>query len=96
MKHASEDTVLGDFDNYQLSENGRTTLFYRENDQFWIKMENDKGEFEKYQVKYTFGWEPLQQYMVEFEDGRVQLIPYSWIRVRSATETAVGLLFTLM
>lgn len=78
MKHASEDTVLGDFDNYQLSENGRTTLFYRENEQFWVKMENEKGELEKYQIKYTFGWEPLQQYMVEFEDGRVQLIPYSW------------------
>ncbi|MDP2354496.1 MAG: tetratricopeptide repeat protein, partial [Beijerinckiaceae bacterium] len=29
-------------------------------------------------IKYTFGVEPLQQYLVEFPDGRVQALSVSW------------------
>ena len=31
-----------------------------------------------FEVKYVFGFDPLQQYMVEFPDGRVQVLRVSW------------------
>ncbi|MCP4237122.1 MAG: deca-heme c-type cytochrome, partial [Aestuariibacter sp.] len=46
--------------------------------QYWVNMPDVDGKQQDYQIKYTFGVEPLQQYMVEFDDGRVQLIPYAW------------------
>ena len=31
-----------------------------------------------FQVKYTFGVDPLQQYLIEFPDGRVQALSIAW------------------
>jgi tetratricopeptide (TPR) repeat protein len=31
-----------------------------------------------FEVAYTFGVEPLQQYLVRFPDGRVQVLPFGW------------------
>ena len=33
---------------------------------------------EIFEVAYTFGWEPLQQYLVKFPDGRMQVLPTCW------------------
>ena len=32
----------------------------------------------RFEVKYTFGVEPLQQYLVEFPDGRLQALSLAW------------------
>ena len=40
------------------------------------------GSYHDYQIKYTFGIHPLQQYMVEFPDGRVQVLRVSWDQIR--------------
>lgn len=78
MKHANSNSVLGNFTNFKLIENKQTTRFYRKDNQYWVNLKGPEGKFHDYQIKYTFGYEPLQQYMVEFEDGRVQLIPFAW------------------
>lgn len=78
MQHASEETVLANFDNISFNFRGKTNRLFRKDDQFWVNIEGADGEFHDYQVRYTFGFKPLQQYMVEFEDGRIQLIPFSW------------------
>ena len=36
------------------------------------------GEMRDYEIAYTFGVEPLQQYLVRFPDGRVQALPLAW------------------
>jgi predicted CXXCH cytochrome family protein len=74
MKHADEESVSADFNNARLGEN----RFYKKVDQYWVNIKGPDGKFNDYQIKYTFGFEPLQQYMVEFDDGRVQLIPFAW------------------
>ena len=33
------------------------------------------GEFE---ITHTFGWYPLQQYLVPFPGGRLQCLPMAW------------------
>lgn len=78
MKHATDDSVLGNFDNQTITHQGKANRFFRKGDEFWVNIEGPDGQFKDYKISYTFAFEPLQQYMVEFEDGRVQLIPFAW------------------
>jgi Flp pilus assembly protein TadD len=78
MSHMSDDAVQGDFNNAELEFNGKTHRFFRRGDQYWVNIEGPDGAFHDYEITYTFGFEPLQQYMTEFDDGRVQLIPFAW------------------
>jgi len=78
MKHANKNSVLGDFNNTEFVNNGQTNRFFTKGSQYWVNIKGADGKFHNYQIKYTFGYEPLQQYMVEFEDGRIQLIPFAW------------------
>lgn len=78
MKHATDDSVLGNFDNQTITHQGKPNRFFRKGHEFWVNIEGPDGQFKDYKISYTFAFEPLQQYMVEFEDGRVQLIPFAW------------------
>jgi predicted CXXCH cytochrome family protein len=78
MKHANNESVLANFDDFSFSDAGEVNKFYKKKAQFWVNIKGPDGKFHDYQIKYTFGFEPLQQYMVEFDDGRVQLIPFAW------------------
>jgi predicted CXXCH cytochrome family protein len=78
MKHADDKSVLADFANISFEDAGEVNKFYKKKNQFWVNIKGPDGKFHDYQIKYTFGFEPLQQYMVEFDDGRVQLIPFAW------------------
>jgi len=78
MNHATDEYVLANFDNAVLVSKGKENRFFRKGEQFWANIAGPDGKFHDYQIKYTFAYQPLQQYMVEFEDGRVQLIPFAW------------------
>ncbi|MCL2744794.1 MAG: tetratricopeptide repeat protein [Planctomycetaceae bacterium] len=47
--------------------------FFKEDEKY--KVETDLGVFE---IKYTLGYRPLQQYLVETEKGRIQCLPVAW------------------
>jgi hypothetical protein len=36
------------------------------------------GKLGVFEVKYTFGVYPLQQYLIEFPDGRLQVLSIAW------------------
>ncbi|WP_122047058.1 tetratricopeptide repeat protein [Vibrio atlanticus] len=78
MKHATDESVLGDFNDQTVTHKGKPNRFFRKGNEFWVNIERPDGQFKDYKISYTFAFEPLQQYMVEFEDGRVQLIPFAW------------------
>lgn len=78
MRHADAESVLGDFDDHTFTFEGKPNRFYRKGEEYWVNIQGPDGEWHDYKITYTFAWEPLQQYMVEFEDGRVQLIPFAW------------------
>lgn len=77
MKHANKDSVVANF-NTEFTYQGKQNSFFTKGKQYWVNIEDDSGQFNDFRVSYTFGINPLQQYMVEFEDGRVQLIPFAW------------------
>lgn len=78
MDLATDETVLADFNDATFERLGVTTRFFRDGQRFMVDTEGPDGERRDYEVKYTFGVDPLQQYMVPMEDGRVQVLRVSW------------------
>ncbi len=78
MQSASEETVLGDFNNATLIHFGMKTSFSKQDDNFMVRTEGPDGKLQNYQIKYTFGVEPLQQYLIEFPGGRLQALSLAW------------------
>jgi len=78
MQHATVATVLGDFDNAAFRYAKVTTIFFRRDDRFFVRTDGPDGSLSDFEVKYTFGVEPLQQYLVELPGGRLQALSISW------------------
>jgi predicted CXXCH cytochrome family protein len=78
MDTMSQSSVLGDFDNSRFIYFGDTSLFYRKNNHYFVSTKDSTGQRREFQVSYTFGWQPLQQYLVKFTDGRIQVLPFCW------------------
>jgi predicted CXXCH cytochrome family protein len=78
MQHATDKTVLGDFDNSDFEHYGARSRFFRKDGKFWVETDGADGKLAVFEVKYTFGVEPLQQYLIEFPDGRIQALSIAW------------------
>jgi tetratricopeptide (TPR) repeat protein len=94
MQHAAPETVLGDFDAEPLTwsrdEQVHRTSFRQEQGRFYMTTEapvdgahpelgsaDTNGDLE-FEILFTFGVEPLQQYLVEFPGGALQCLPIAW------------------
>lgn len=78
MQHATSDTVLGDFDDATLDYAGTESRFFRRDGRFFVRTDGADGQLAEFEIRYTFGVEPLQQYLVEFPDGRLQALSIAW------------------
>jgi tetratricopeptide (TPR) repeat protein len=87
MDLATPQTVLGDFNDAELEHFGVTSRMFRRDGRYMIHTEGPDGQLADFEIKYVFGVDPLQQYMVEFdrpadaaahEIGRVQVLRVSW------------------
>ncbi|MEN8139997.1 MAG: tetratricopeptide repeat protein [Thermodesulfobacteriota bacterium] len=78
MAVADEKTVLGDFSDALFSHQGVTTKFYRRDGRFFVHTKGAAGEMAEFEISHTFGWFPLQQYLVPFPGGRLQCLPLAW------------------
>jgi len=78
MQAADEATVLGDFDAARFEYGGVTTEFYRRDGRFYVRTDGADGELAEFEVTHAFGVDPLQQYLVPLQDGRLQALPIAW------------------
>jgi len=78
MDFATPETVLGQFDGREATHFDSRARMFRRGEQFLVTTDNRQGRPETFTVKYVFGVRPLQQYLVEFPDGRVQCLPWAW------------------
>jgi predicted CXXCH cytochrome family protein len=78
MAHATDATVLGDFNDAVFDYYGVKSRFFRKDGKFLVETDGPDGKLTTFEVKYTFGFDPLQQYLVEFPDGRVQALSLAW------------------
>jgi len=74
MAEATPENVRGDFDDAEFTAHGVTTRFYRDGDEFRVNTDGPDGKPASYAIAYTFGWMPLQQYLIRFPDGRLQAV----------------------
>ncbi|ULQ55574.1 hypothetical protein KJS94_13055 [Flavihumibacter rivuli] len=78
MQPANDSTVLGDFNNASLEADGVRSRFFRKDGKYFIHTEGEDGKYQDFEIRYTFGYAPLQQYLVEFPSGRMQVTRASW------------------
>ena len=78
MDHATEKSVLGDFSDVAFEHYGVRSRFFRNDGKFLVETDGPDGKLATFEVKYTFGFDPLQQYLIEFPDGRLQALSIAW------------------
>lgn len=78
MLAPNDSTVKGDFNNAIYSADGVSSRFFKKGEDFYINTQGPDGRNHDYKVAYTFGHYPLQQYLVEFPGGRMQVPRVSW------------------
>jgi tetratricopeptide (TPR) repeat protein len=78
MAVASEETVLGDFNDTRFTLHGVTSRFYKKDGRFFVHTNGPGGEMGDFEITHTFGWFPLQQYLIPFPGGRLQTLPLAW------------------
>lgn len=74
----TDSTVFGDFNNATFTADGVTSHFFKKGKKFYINTEGDDGKNRDFEVKYIFGYKPLQQYLVQFPGGKLQVPRLSW------------------
>jgi Flp pilus assembly protein TadD len=77
MMKADFNSVKGYF-NTTFTSQGVTSTFFMKDGKYFVNTEGPDGEYYDYEVIYTFGVRPLQQYMVQFPDGRLQCLRTAW------------------
>ena len=78
MQPANKNTVLGDFSGVEFDHYGLVSRFYREGDSFRVRTDGADGSLQDFEIVYTFGVHPLQQYLVEMPGGRMQALGIAW------------------
>lgn len=78
MKEASEQSVRGDFDDATFTHQGDTYRFFRQDSLFMVEAPGPDGGSVQYEITHTFGWTPLQQYLIDFGKGKLQALNIAW------------------
>lgn len=78
MAPASDRSVRGDFADAAFTYGDISARFYKRDGRFYVHTQGPDGRLDEFEVAYTFGWEPLQQYLIPFPGGRLQALTIAW------------------
>jgi tetratricopeptide (TPR) repeat protein len=78
MQPALADTVLGNFDGATFDYHGVVTKFTKHDGKFFARTDGADGALHDFEIAYTFGVAPLQQYLIAFQGGRIQALDVCW------------------
>ena len=62
----------------QFTYAGVTSTFFTRDGRFFVNTDGPDGKLADFEIKYTFGVAPLQQYLVAFPGGRLQALGIAW------------------
>ena len=84
--------MLGDFNDASITHKTVTTRFTMKDGKYFVETEGADGKPQTFEVRYTVGHRPLQQYLVETEKGRLQVLDLAWDvdRRSGSTSTPTG------
>lgn len=78
MQPANAETVLGDFDGATFADGGVTSRFFTRDAKYFVHTDGPDGRLGDFEIRYTFGVTPLQQYLIELPGGRLQALGIAW------------------
>jgi len=78
MQPASASTMLGNFAHATFVKDGVKSEFYTRDGHYFVRTDGPDGKLAEFQITYTFGVDPLQQYLIPFPDGRLQALGIAW------------------
>jgi predicted CXXCH cytochrome family protein len=78
MAKVTPATVLGDFGGVEFEHKGVVSRFFRKGDKYVVRTEGADGKPADFEIAYTFGVDPLQQYLIEQPGGRLQALTIAW------------------
>src|SRR5262245_27614439 len=78
MQPATAETVLGGFDQARITQRGVTSTFFRRDGKYFVRTDGPDGKLAEFEIAYTFGVDPLQQYLVQLPGGRLQALGLAW------------------
>ncbi|MCK4773312.1 MAG: hypothetical protein KAT30_00950, partial [Candidatus Krumholzibacteria bacterium] len=78
MAVASDSTVLGNFDDAYFEYDDITARFFKKDGRFFVHTQGPDGAPADFEITYTFGVTPLQQYLIPFAGGRLQALTIAW------------------
>ncbi len=77
MELPNDSTVLGNF-TADYHADGVKNHFFKKDGKYYINTQGRDGKNADVEVKYTFGFYPLQQYLIEQPGGKLQATRVSW------------------
>ena len=78
MAVADDANVLGRFERTKFSHAGLTSTFFKRDGRFFVNTDGPDGKLADFEIKYTFGVAPLQQYLIAMPGGRLQALGIAW------------------
>ena len=78
MQDANMQNVLANFDNAKFTYANVTSTFFKRDGKFFVNTDGPDGKLADFEIKYTFGVRPLQQYLVEMPGFRFQALSIAW------------------
>lgn len=78
MQEANDKTVFGDFEGATFTKDGVTSTFFKKEGRYYVNTDGPDGELADFEIRYTFGITPLQQYLIALQGGRFQALGIAW------------------
>ena len=78
MLPATSEHVLGDFNNVEFQQDAYKMRFFMNGEKHMVNAIDHDSVYQDLEVLFTFGFEPLQQYLVDGGDGKLQALTVAW------------------
>jgi predicted CXXCH cytochrome family protein len=78
MAEATDEYVRADFNDVIFRDDDDSYRFYREGEDYLVDITDNRGDTVTHRISYTFGWEPLQQYLINIGQGKYQALLIAW------------------
>ncbi len=78
MQVANAANVLGDFNDARFRKGDVETTFFKRDGEYFVRADGPDGKLADFEIKFTFGLYPLQQYLIELPGGRLQAFGSAW------------------
>lgn len=78
MQIPDSTNVKANFKGEQFEKDGVTFTFFKKNEKYWVNTKDVEGGYKDFEILYTFGITPLQQYLVGLPGGKMQALETAW------------------